>query len=305
MRSGHPEVLFARSEASEWQVLTPSTGLLDISNSKTSGLQEAINYAAQHNLALRVVGGTSDNPPNIAQNMIQCSATLLIPPLANAFWKFEGVVIDIRPGSTGDGIRFDSVIHSRIVFDCSIHYHGNEAAMHVAPHNNYPRGEQPAFTGAEIRVARLRVRRGENPAGIKLSGTVSIARNRFDVIEIEGDILDGFPVMSRGIHVAGNHPSNWFTVQALLAPGICGIEVEGAMANRFEAHIEPCGASARGVRTSGGHGHYVLDIAEGAAPYGVGIELTESAADNSFIVQRNRGLMPLVDNAPQGRNRFL
>lgn len=305
MQSGHPEVLFARNEKSGWQVLTPSSGLLDVSNSKTSGLQEAINYAAQHDLALKVVGSMSDNPPNIAENLIRCSTTVIIPPLANAFWRFEGVVIDIRPGLDGDGLLFDSVVHSRLTFNCSIHYHGSGAAMHIGPRNNYPHGEQPTFTGNEIRVARLRVRKGDNPAGLKLSGTNSIHRNRFDLIEIEGDVLDGIPQMSQGIHVAGNFPSNWFTVQALLAPGICGIEVEGATANRFEAHIEPCGAVARGVRTSGSHGHYVLDIADGAAPYGVGIELTEGAADNSFIVQRNHGLMPVVDNAPQGRNRFL
>lgn len=305
MHSGHPEVLFSRSERDGWQVLTPSSGLLDISNSKTSGLQEAINYAAQHNLSLRVVGGVSDHPSSNRQNVIECSTTVIIPPLSNAFWNFSGVVVMFRPNVDGDGFLFDSLVHSRLILDCSIHYRGNGAAIHINPRNHYPRGEQPLFTGNELRIARLRVRDGDNPAGVRLSGSHFISRNRFDLLEIEGDIIDGIPVMSRGIHVVGNHPSNWFTVQALLAPGICGIEVEGAVANRFEAHIEPCSAAARGVRTSGTHGHYVLDIADGAAPYGIGVELAEGAADNSFFVQRNRGLMPLVDNVPHGRNRFL
>lgn len=304
MRDGLSQVVMARPAEGQWQVEAPDVGLLDVSGSKTSGLQEAINHAAQHGLGLKVVGGIYDHPPKIARNMIVCTEAIHIPPLANAYWSIEGVIIHFRP-ITGDGFLFDSVIHSRLTFDCAIHYRGNDAAMNISPRNPYPRGEQAMFIGNEIRVGRIRVREGDNPVGLRLSGPNPIYRNRFAAIEIEGDILDGIPVMGRGIHVAGNFPSNWFAVQALLAPGVCGIEVEGAAANRFEAHIEPCGALARGVRTAGSHGHYVLDIADGAAPYGVGIELAEGASDNSFIVQRNRGLMPVVDNAPEGRNRFL
>lgn len=304
MSTSLPIVLMVRSDSGAWKIVTPDANKVDVAESKTSGLQEAINYAAEHGLGLRVVGGIYDHPPKIAQNLIVCAETIHIPPLSNAYWSIEGVIIHFRP-INGDGFTFDSVIHSRLTFDCSIHYRGSGAAMNISPRNPYPRGEQAMFIDNEIRVGRLRVREGDNPVGLKLSGPNSIYRNRFDVIEIEGDIVDGIPVMSRGIHVAGNFPSNWFSIQAVLAPGECGIEVEGAAANRFEAHIAPCGAMARGVRTSGTHGHYVLDIADGAAPYGVGIELSEGATDNSFIVQRNRGLMPVVDNAPQGRNRFL
>lgn len=297
-----------------WTVELPHGEIADIQNTKTDGLQEAMNLAQYIGIGLDVNGGMDDlisrrpTPELLTgafeRNTIRCYETIRVPSLSNAHWNIEGVVIDFPNPIAGDGIRFEWMLHSTFNFRSALHYRGTGHAVHMAPE---PRFDWPAYViDNEFFFARIRVRGGDCLAGVKCTGN-GVLRNRMRFVEIEGDRDPANPMTStllkRGIHVDGGD-SNWFSVPALLGTKEWSIVSENGMANRYEAHAEPFGTSAKGVSASGRADHWHLDI-KGSPSNGPGVQIASAAIDNIFLIQRNELSPPVLDNAPGGNNRFL
>lgn len=296
-----PKVIMALVGPNQWAVTGPN-GPLDISRSESCGLQEAIYYAAANGLGLEVSAGIYDQPPKISQNRILCKKTIRIPSIDNAHWDINGGVIDLKE-IDGDGIVFDSMLHSTMNFRTTISYVGNGAAVNVNATSNYPRGPNPLFADNEIFISRLRV---NAPTGLKV--TSAAVRSRFDFIEIEneGPSSLGVTGMDRGIHIVGNSQSCWYSCQAILSPYVCGIDVEQGGGNRFNAHIEPRGGlETTGVRVASDDDYFHLDMTSGQSSWGTGVMLAYGAERNAFLIQRNQAGMPVSDNSGNTTNRFL
>lgn len=303
-------VTMARSLEGPWEVQTP-TGPLDISGTQTEGLQEAINYAATNGLGLEVIVGTFAMGGQ-ERTAITCKTTIDVPTIENAHWRFEGVILRF-PGVAGDGVRFDSMLHCDLNLGSVIEYRGNGAAVHIHPRAPYDaRGGLALFVDNRLWITRILVFTGDTPDGLKLSGP-NIQRNRFEMLEIEGEVRSDNPLlgaMRYGIHLSQDTSgkiSNWFTVQALLRPGLRGIRVgqSAGSGNRFSAHIEPYGATGNGIDTAGKFDRFEVDITNGQGPFSVGIELQAGADHNIFVVQHNEGRPPLDDSSGKTANRFL
>lgn len=301
----YTRVEMARNTSGTWEVQTP-TGSLDLSKSKTQGLQEAMDHAAANGLDLHVQGGIYEEGA-AAKNLIQCAATLRVPPLENAYWSLRGVTLDFTAGGADDGILVDSVLHSELTFNCSIHYRGTGAAFHLHPRNPLGGASVAMAIDSSYKIARLRLRQRAGGTGLQLTGP-NVARNRFDLIEIEGE-LDAAtlaPIMDTGIGISktGSIFSNWFTVQSLLRARKFGIDDHGA-ANQYRAHIEVIGLEAAAVRASGSDCLFTLDMSAGQGQFGAGVLLAYGAERNSFIVTRNDAGMPVINRSGNDTNRFI
>ncbi len=294
----------ALGQSGTWQVQVPGGALLDTRASSSQGLQEAINFAANLGLGLEVIGGSynkSKPGPLAFEHMtISCRATIDVPPIENAHWDINGVVIDFPEPISGPAIRFDSMLHSSLNFRCAVHYRGTAPMFHVNPRT----GPTPLFVDNKLFISRLRARGGADIDGIRLDGAPQ--RNCFEIIEIEGDRTLQSSPLARGVVMASDGRANRISVQALLGAHVYGIDADRGEGNHYAAHIEPHGPlTGGGVRAAGFGDIWTLDIADVLNP-GPGIVIALGAASNIFLVSRNLENPPVIDAALSGSgNRFI
>lgn len=305
----------ARNKAGKWEVAVPGGSYLDISKSKTQGLQEAIDHATANKLAMEVIGGTS-SPDRAA--VIHCTETVTIPEMDG--WHLDVIGATIAVSDVGDapGLSFGVLTHSSINIRGLVAYRGTGPAVLVRPAKS-KNLSPPLFVDNDIRIFRILVLGGPGARGLELdSGLGSIQRSRFDLIEIEGgnDAQDA-GAMAVGIMLrtpGGGIQSNHFWVRALLRSSQWAVSVgdnedSGGNAtlngNVFDVHVENFGASSGGLRNLGINGRFRLDLMRGTTPFATGIYTGLKATGNAYDVIRNDAQTPEIEKAPKGANRVI
>ncbi len=292
----------------KWEVRGPSGQRIDTENSRSEGLQEAIDLAATGGHELHVLGGGQRRGES-RRPIIRCKGTVRVPPIEETCWRFGSVVLDID-GGDGDGLHFDTILHSQVIFGGAVHYRGNGAAVHLFPKTPLPRSEAIFAVDSEIYVFRILIEGGHNPAGFRMSALNGpIVHVRANFLEIEGEtgrvvhMGDGVHIASPGAGrvVTGNIISvvrlNQFT-GAGFRIGDEGAPHQGVLErNRFEAHIVPNHRNAAGIVTSGKHDYHLVTIAKEIETFTSGIVLREQAGKSIFIVQKNDGQLKLIDRS--------
>lgn len=129
-------VRMVRTGDGTWAVYKPDATKLDISNSATDGLQEAMEYAITNNHPLYVLGGGRDSKD---YSVIHCDQTLVIRPLDMKSIYMESVTINFA-GSMGPepGVRFDSCMMADFRLRGQIVYAGTGSALEFKPTNPTP-----------------------------------------------------------------------------------------------------------------------------------------------------------------------
>ena len=126
----------SRSE-NRFHVLDPFGNEIDQSHSKSQGLQEAINYCAEHGYGLSVLGGANTSSGEPWHMNLTASETIEVPPMRFWTWTMRGMTVNGR--MAGDFIHFDSLVNSHIEWTgTQLVYMGNRAAVHFHPRNTPP-----------------------------------------------------------------------------------------------------------------------------------------------------------------------
>ena len=292
----------------QWVVRDPSGRKVDTARSQSEGLQEAIDLAASGGHELHVLGGGQRRGEG-RRPIIRCKGTVRIPPIEETCWRFGSVVLEID-GGDGDGLHFDTILHSQFIFGGAIHYRGNGAAVHLFPKTPLPRSDAVFAVDSEIYIFRILIEGGRNPAGFRISALNGpVVHVRANFLEIEGEtgrvvhMGDGVHIVSPGPGrvITGNIISvvrlNQFT-GAGLRIGDEGAPHQGVMErNRFEAHIMPNHRSAAGIVTSGRHDYHLVTLAREMETFASGIVLREQAGKSIFMIQKNDGQSKLIDRS--------
>lgn len=292
---GWPQrVIMARNDSGAWIVMTPWGVALDVSQSQSQGLQEAINYAVTNGMELQVIGGMDA--------VIVCNATISFPPLWDCLLELGSVHLDFQDTVTGPGLLFDTIVHSTVIHRGNITYRGNEAIIRLQPHTNFR--QVPTCVDSKLEFLRIRAIAGINPMGIHIIP----ARDGFralviDVLEIEGRTYGpDQPIMGDGVvisHPGGNGYclDNVFNIARIKGCYGASIRVgetpRPALSTEIGGNvwrvgsISPACPTALGLSTWARHDRYELGISALNSPFGIGIRLEESAAKNLLLINRN------------------
>ena len=120
-----------------FHVLDPFGNEIDQTHTKSQGLQEAINYCAEHGYGLSVVGGANTSSGEPWHMNLTATETIEVPPMRFWTWTMRGLTINGR--MTGDFFHFDSLVNSHIEWTgLQLVYMGNQAAVHFHPRNTPP-----------------------------------------------------------------------------------------------------------------------------------------------------------------------
>ena len=120
-----------------FHVLDPFGNEIDQTGTKSQGLQEAINYCAEHGYGLSVIGGANTSSGEPWHMNLTASETIEIPPMRFWTWTMRGMTVNGR--MAGDFMHFDSLVNSHIEWTgTQLVYMGNQAAVHFHPRNTPP-----------------------------------------------------------------------------------------------------------------------------------------------------------------------
>lgn len=109
-------------------VLDEHDNPIDITNTKTAGLQEAINYAESHHIPLVVDG---------APGFVDVTDTIVIGSTRAQHYEFRGLLL--RSSANGPAIKFDAPVFIRFDWSGHIEYVGSgQEAVLFDPRNPAP-----------------------------------------------------------------------------------------------------------------------------------------------------------------------
>lgn len=316
-RPGNGAVVMLPDGTGGWVVLGPDGARLNTEGSRTSGLQEAMNFAASRGLAFQLVGGGNADARRPSPT-IRCSETLRVPPLEETRWSLGAVTVVFDPTVKGDGILFDSLLHSTFEFHGVIHYAGDGAAVHVHPRNPHRGREEIFCVDNDIYIFRILIKGGTNPAGLRATADRGpMVHTRINLLEIEGggDATTGI-WMRDGIHLSAKSGAvatgNSFTVARLNQFSGAGLRIgdddepEARLErNRFDVHMAPSHARAAGIVTSGKHDYYLATLAAEYGPFDLGVVLRAQAEKSIFILPKNDGRAKLADGSRTRDSLFI
>lgn len=118
-------------------VLDPFGKEIDQSGTRTQGLQEAINYCAEHGYSLLVIGGANTSRGEPWHMNLTASETIEVPPMRFWTWTMRGLTFN--GPMKEDFVRFDSLVNSHLDWTgCQLVYTGNQAAVHFKPRTPPP-----------------------------------------------------------------------------------------------------------------------------------------------------------------------
>lgn len=114
-----------------WSVTAPDGSVINTTGTTTSGLQEALNYAALNNYNLRVIGGVVSSG---ATAQLITRSTIVFPPMFACRMSFESVSVLAYPNTPSDpGAVFNSCMQVDFYFAGQFVYGGTSSAIVFAP----------------------------------------------------------------------------------------------------------------------------------------------------------------------------
>lgn len=301
-----------------WSVYKPDGSVLDTKGSKTSGLQEAINYALTNGFELKVIGGAIKSNGS-SHHIIRCYETVVFPPMVNARIYFGSVLIHFSPSVTGDGFLFDTVVHSTVECNAYIYYQGNGSALRFWPRTPKTGGGTITIDSKFFFFSVAAVVKGKDFIGVHFDASLGkISHIRFDMVEIEGAAYGPTgPIRPMGDALRitnGFFKGNTITIQRINGFGRTGLRIgenskaSGISNNRYYADIDPVQVAdlekTIGIETWGHHDWFNVTI-RSEQEFGAGVVLQPTAHKNKFVILENHGTPPIVDNSKSADSVFL
>lgn len=296
---GPGEVLMYATAPSTWVLLDNTGNQIDISTSTTDGLQEAIDYATDNGLNIRVIGGGTSRTADYG--IINCTAGVVFPALRDMRVSLEGVHVAFSAGVTGTGISFDSCMQLDFQLVGEVTYQGTGAAIKIAPTAAIPVDTQTVCTGSRFYVGGVATTGGTPAALLDLdvSGG-SIIGNTFEVGELVGSGAVGSPALAAiGLRITGQTASTAFYANIVdvanihdctdtcVQEGVSATNQNQIACNLYRfAQLEPKGTNAQGWNGFGTNSQIqignVASAAGGTMDYGVYVQ--SGSTKNIFTV---------------------
>ncbi len=288
------------------KVLSPDGSFVDISRSKTDGLQEAIDYATDHNYNLHIFGGGDDTgrcTEGCSAVVYHLSEPLIFPPMQGVKISSDPITFNIHlKDNSQNGMFFDSCMMCDISFPgAQVVYHGGAHAIEFNPTNPVPMDKVRGIIDSKFFIPTIvYVAEPSEPESSCIYFNPEIAaihRTTFEFVEINcanrcenGIFIDtsseGKPFLRNLIKSAGAHGQTKAGIKA----GTSSKAGEGVFGNHYMfGSINPTRADAVGVDTYGSRDYYNIaaDNSEGGLDYAV--RLRESAEDNIVVIRHAAG----------------
>jgi hypothetical protein len=301
----------------------PSGETVVVEDSKTSGLQEAIDRAVKEGFDLYVAGG------DYKSKVYQCSKSIVFPPMQGKVVKCGAATINLDgfADPSQPGLIFDSCMNVFVECNAQIVYHHKGTAVRFEPRRNLPVDDfvGPTMVASTFRFAAVayvstpvsfvgkdgRIPRADtNACCVVISPTKSISRCEFKFIELLGGNF-GLRVDTpgSGSSFAFNRIDCSFVHEQFNTSVAEGAAEGSSMnqsirGNQWNVHCAP-GANACAVDVQGNHGRWIINAVAENGPLRCGLSTHTTTTDNTFVLQNLDGRFsgPFSKQEP-GSNRF-
>jgi hypothetical protein len=286
-------VRMSHTGGGNWVVYAPNGVSIDTVSSTTDGLQEAVTFASNHNMPLRITGSGT----------ISCTTTVAIPALQNNVnIRMDGGTINFGAGiGSSNGVTIDSCMMTEMWFNCQITYEGTGSALLFKPTNPVPVDGTTTITASRFYFMTVY---GGSAGGTCVTidttnGAVSNG-NRFDFTEINAG--DAHVVVSTP---AAAFTHNTFSCHLIHNGKDANNPVlslpSGSSGNKFSLAMLPA-TDQNAVETSGTGDIFFMDIWNNSNNDG-GITLNAAADENQFHIGRFKSGI-ITDNSTAQNSRF-
>ena len=301
----------------------PSGKVVKVPESKTSGLQEAIDRAVAEGLDLFVAGG------DYQRRVYRCSVPVVFPPMQGKWIELGAATIDFNgfADPLQPGMVFDSCMN--VYFEChaQLVYHMNGAVLRFEPQHNLPVDD---FVGPTIVASRFRfaaishvntpVTFVGNQGGIakddaRACCVVFAPRHGINRCEfVFTELLGGnFGIRVETPAEGGNFAFNQIAglfVHEQFHTSVAEGTLDGCprnrsiRGNRWDVHCAPS-PGARAIDTHGNHGRWLIRAVAERGPLAGGLITHPTTTHNTFILQDLDGPIsgPFAKSRP-GTNRY-
>ena len=271
--------------------------------STTSGLQEAIDYAAAGGFDMHVVGGVE--PGKGGPVIYTCDTTVRIPPVQGFTLTTGSVTLYFTPKVGSEpGLEFDSAMMLSFHLRGQVYYEGKGPAVRLAPRRQLPLDSETVVTDSHVRFGAVAVCGGPEAACVVFAAAEgAIVYNTFEFDEINGG--------ARGIVVESPGPEKAFARNRVTCmhvhdqTNVCvqaGCEpTQAVFANHWlvDTTVRPPG---RCIETFGRDSTWQVSIGDVLGVPDEAVVLGRSAAGNRFQASRFCGRV--VNEAAEGANRL-
>lgn len=299
-----------------WIVLKPDGTNLDISGSKSQGLQEAIDFANTYGYPLYVEGGGySDLDGRQDYSAIRVSGSIRIPPCTVCSYIFQGVDLYFTNNmGSNDGLIFDSADMMNFYFRGQIIYQGTGSAVRIVPINKNSE-DFTGFTSSTIDIGVIAVVGSDlqpirtGGLGMRISSPKGpFINSKILLGEINGGVV-GFQVDNPSssfeqniIESASIHTQGSVSVQI----GTDKVSNGRIYGNQWKLNINsssPAGSTKviGAINTWSNNDLYFVSIRGGGPGYG--IAFNENTSGNKVFSATNTTQTPVVD-IPNSTNKM-
>ena len=301
----------------------PDGEVVEVKESKTSGLQEAIDRAVADNYDLYVAGG------DYKHRVYHCTRSVVFPPLQGKVIKFGAATLNFDgfDDPTQPGLVFDSCMN--VTFECNaqIVYHLNGTALKFQPRKLLPVDD---FVGPTMVASRFHFaaiahvntpvafvgkqgnipRDDTNACCVVIDPVKSITRCEFHFIELLGGNFGlRIETPAEGSTFSFNHLRGMFVHEQFntsISEGTIdeSSRNETIVGNQWNVHCAPS-PDARAVDVHGNRGVWtIITIAE-RGPLRAGLTTHKTTQQNTFTMPTRDGefVGPFTPEVP-GTNRF-
>ncbi len=286
----------------KWEVYDPYGDIVDITGTKTNGLQEAINYAQMFGFDLNVPGGGYTSNPGTDVSIIWCQEPLIFAPLEKMAVDVDSVSVMFSPTHVrGNAIIFDSALMATVRWGGQIGYAGDMAAIAFKPTTEIPLSGGKAIVDCKFEFCAVAGYGNIDPDAkiISMDGTDGpITNNIFEFVELNNGAyslhMDGVGngVVNNKITIGEAHQATKVGV----AVGVSGGYGTTTFGNEISARVEPA-AGATGVDVYGKDNLMMLNVSSQEGMPTVGLNLQPSARKNTIISSKLMGTTPFIDNS--------
>ncbi|MCA9426152.1 MAG: hypothetical protein KC994_13815 [Candidatus Omnitrophica bacterium] len=303
--------------------ILPNGEISSPTQSRTHGLQEAIDRAVEEHLDLYVMGGDYKNC------VYPCSSSVVFPPMQGKSIRFGAATLDFNgfENRKDPGLVFDSCMN--VFFDCDaqIVYHLDGAAVRFNPKNLLPVDDfvGPTMVASTFHFAAIAHvntpvsfvgSNGGLPTDdvsvccVEISPNHSITRCEFKFIELLGGnvgIRVDTPAENSGF--AFNRLTGHFVHEqmkcSVMEGTIGGSPLSSSLrGNRWDVHCAPS-PGASGMIIRGNHSSWSADVIAEKGPLEFGIEMDSTALENTMsILAIDGGYQGNFSPDHPGSNRF-
>jgi hypothetical protein len=259
-------------------VFLPDGSTLDVTGTKTFGLQEAFNYAAAHNLDVVVFGrGVRNSAPFTNLGLYNLSSSLTVGDLTGRMYHIYGVTFNYTV--PGDSLVLGDLVNS--TFELTGQLVSGSATNVLLIRPNGP-GIQNSLVRVQATVG------GSASTDVRIDPSLASIRNSTFILHEVNTGYDGIKIMNPSVttEFSGNLVRSLHTH----APGDIGVQIgEGATnsslihANTFEVRMNTDGVSSYAALQVWAAAN-TINVYAGNSGFTYGLRFESSSHDNTIYV---------------------